>query len=447
MKSKVIKKHYLKITFVAESPLAVGSGRNEVTDKDIIRRKSGEPFIPGASIAGVIREFAEEAGVDIKRYFGDVYINRGDDRGNTSGSLKNSESRLLFFDANLTQRQGEEQKQEPIVSTRDQVALDGETKTAIKGAKFDMQIIEPGIEFTTYVLQNVFDEKNEQDLTGLIGTLWTSNQVYLGSKTTRGYGEIRCTSIQECIFDMSVGDDVVKWIEFDMYSNKGWYPFKNACQYQGNRRMVTLKLKLVGGLSVRKYTTDIADDSEISMPDYEQMTAQLPAGKKVPVIPGTSWAGAFRHHMERLQNGSTTIDCYFGKASLHKKGKNTGRKSIIRFSETQITGGKCKVVSRNAIDRFTGGTVDKALFTERVHYGGETYLKISFDDQIPCQTKQSLAATILDLHYGFMAIGGLTSVGRGVFRVLSINGHELYPNVDKASDNYQLITKVLEGGA
>ena len=35
MKSKVIKKHYLKITFVVESPLAVGSGRNEMTDKDI----------------------------------------------------------------------------------------------------------------------------------------------------------------------------------------------------------------------------------------------------------------------------------------------------------------------------------------------------------------------------------------------------------------------------
>lgn len=38
------------------------------------------------------------------------------------------------------------------------------------------------------------------------------------------------------------------------------------------------------------------------------------------------------------------------------------------------------------------------------------------------QLKRALAASIADLHAGFLAIGGLTSVGRGVFEVTGING-------------------------
>ena len=36
--------------------------------------------------------------------------------------------------------------------------------------------------------------------------------------------------------------------------------------------------------------------------------------------------------------------------------------------------------------------------------------------------KQALAATITDLHYGFLAVGGETSIGHGLFEIIKING-------------------------
>ena len=87
--------------------------------------------------------------------------------------------------------------------------------------------------------------------------------------------------------------------------------------------------------------------------------------------------------------------------------------------------------TRNAIDRFTGGTVDGALYSEKTYYCGRTSLMISCDfsdredqDNISAEEKRRLAgvlaAAILDLDNGYMAVGGLTAVGRGLFRAEKI---------------------------
>ena len=66
--------------------------------------------------------------------------------------------------------------------------------------------------------------------------------------------------------------------------------------------------------------------------------------------------------------------------------------------------------------------MDTALFTEKTYYGGTTELIISVDRCVEDSVKNTLAAAIADLHNGFLAIGGLTAVGRGLFEVRSVNG-------------------------
>ena len=56
--------------------------------------------------------------------------------------------------------------------------------------------------------------------------------------------------------------------------------------------------------------------------------------------------------------------------ALKKSKDKENRKSCIRFSESRIEGGKWVTYTRNAIDRFTGGTVDGALYTEKTYYNG-----------------------------------------------------------------------------
>lgn len=66
-KIRKIKKYY-RIEFELTSPLAVGSGENNITDKDIVRDGRGIPYIPGSSLAGVYRSLF--SGETQDRYFG-----------------------------------------------------------------------------------------------------------------------------------------------------------------------------------------------------------------------------------------------------------------------------------------------------------------------------------------------------------------------------------------
>ena len=102
-------------------------------------------------------------------------------------------------------------------------------------------------------------------------------------------------------------------------------------------------------------------------------------------------------------------------------------KSQIYFSESEIKGAVEKVLTHNAIDRFTGGIIDRALYTEKTWFNGKTKLKIQLDarkkafnrenneETIEKEFYAALSAAILDLHLGILSVGGLTSIGRGIF--------------------------------
>ena len=431
------KKKYYKITFKLESPLAIGSGENTYTDKDIIKDSRGVPYIPATAIAGVTRELITKKISDkntIEYFFGskDKNKTKGEDFCN---------SNLIFYDANISQSNTNH-----YVSVRDSVALD-EYKTAKKGAKFDMEILEPGIEFVTFIEENLEADKN--DVADMIGQFFLNNQVSFGGKTMRGYGAISDVSVGYKEFDFSNNsDDIDKWLNFDVYNESNWRPVtKEDSEYD---KCISLKLEQVGGISIRRYTTRPAPDKNTAVPDYEQLTVHN-GEEAVPTIPGTSWAGAIRHRMQEFLRAEASndnsvkksIDKIFGY--VDGEGNNAKARSRIMFSETRILGGLDKQISRNAIDRFTGGTVDGALYTESTHYGGTTELKIAYnsdnDGKMDEKEVSALAATLCDLHYGFLAVGGETSIGRGLFHILMINDKEIN---QEENNVYGIIKKEIE---
>lgn len=416
---RIIGKNYYRITFRLVSPLSVGSGINNETDKDIMRNSLGNPFIPGSAVAGVCRElFNDMDKADIKKYFGYV---------STEEKEENQSSVIVFYDANIVEK---DQKNYHI-SRRDCVALD-EYKTAKKGAKFDMEILEPGVRFVTYVEQNIMSETDVL-IADDIMKHWLSGRVCFGSKTMRGYGEIGHVKIEKLSFDFLNKKDVEKWLEFDMY-NDTWIGIQKVVSVPEPKKQIELALRQKGGISIRRYTTDISENEDALMPDSEQLTV-IQGNEKVPVIPGTTWAGAFLHHMKELFP-KLNEKKLFGMISDDEK-----KKSVIRFSETQLKGGVAKILTRNAIDRFTGGTVTTSLFTEKTYYDGTTVLKISFrnTEVLEEKVKKTLAATIADLHNGFLGIGGLTSIGRGLFCVTAINEK----SVGEEDDIYNIVMDIL----
>ena len=502
----LIKKKFYRIEFELESPLAIGSGQNVLTDKDIIRDARGIPFIPGSAMAGLGRSILkkyepskdtsdgnalngddvvqkkedsvraaatatdqdmkgrpEEDGIDdspwLQHYLG--YVKISTEKNTDAWSY---ESRIIFYDARI--REEDELKIE--VSERDGVGLD-EWKTARKGAKYDYEIIEPGVRFATIIEQDIYDNQGSGDniksekkkdrresvpeiddpVADLIAKEWlTPGSVYLGAKTSRGYGEVKNVVIITKEFDFKNAESVREYAAFDPFNSKAWnaaHSFKCDSNLQKwlpkseDRYPLKLRLRLSldGVILIRKYSTQAEDGK--TLPDFSQLCLHGSGSKQdsVPVIPGTSWAGAFRAQMERLIPGST--EGYFGLVDRKNKQK---KKSAIRFSETRVVGSRPKQISRNAIDRFSGGTVDGALFTEEAWYGssdepkagcekqtgtgGEcTVLEISFGKDTSDVFDRALAASIADLHFGFMTVGGAASVGRGRFKIRSINGEEI----------------------
>jgi hypothetical protein len=211
----------------------------------------------------------------------------------------------------------------------------------------------------------------------------------------------------------------------------------NIWTLKDNNRL-SLKLRLEGGLSIRRYSTECSDEE--SAPDQEQLTTvnfDKNGSEEVAVIPGTTWAGAIGHRMEELIKSSKVKEVEISKDYIQKYyyfgtvDSKVKEKSLIYFNESKLTGGQFKKMSRNAIDRFLGSTAEGALFTEKIYIGGETTLDISFGDPYNTAVSYSddfikaLAATLTDLHEGYLAVGGATSVGRGIFSILKINGVKL----------------------
>ncbi len=453
----MIKKYY-KIQFKLISPLSVGCGKNQVTDSDIILDSQGLPYIPGTSLAGVYRRiFSDETG---EQYFGANLTEEKIQESSQKGKNTLTESSVAIYDAYILD------PKKCVVTKRDMVALD-EYKTAIPGAKFDFQILEPGAEFVTYIEQTMEDGK-EQYIADEIAYAWQQGNIKLGAKTGRGYGRTKSVKIFGRCFNLKEKEELSGWLKFDMYEEDCWsavdlpvclsregngsehiqlekiYKDKGIRLRENRSVCIRIGLQQTGGISVRQYTTEAGEA------DYMQMQRK----DETPVIPGTSWAGAFRAQMGRLNpyfaKDSALAGVFFGKMKGEKAEES--HKTRITFSESELERGKWVTYTRNAIDRFTGGTVDGALYTEKTYYNGTAQLDITCDfeglkqDEIRSFVK-TLAGAILDLHAGYMSVGGLTSVGHGLFHITKIivNQKEINFKNEEDEKRYKKLWSVIAG--
>ena len=372
---------YYQLKIRLASPLSIGSGESESTDHDVFVDGNRNPVIPATSISGVLRAFVGgDAAVEL---FGEISKKDGE---------KTIPSRIRVYDALCTKGN------KNYISNRDFVKL--KDKVAVKGAKFDCQVVETGAEFTAYceLLDCSFESVLESALAAL-----SNGIIGLGSKTTRGFGRVNL-SVKKRVFK-----DVDNWLDFTMFEESEWASLQPLSLKDTISDIVVIHIGLrsLGGLSIREYSTDI------DMPDYKTLSLKTRSNYS-PVIPGSSWAGAFRDRCAQILTGEEITD-YFGEVN---ETTAKSQKSQIRFSESIISGGTPKDVTRNSIDRFSGATKSGALYTERTYYYGETALEIT----VPYNERliAAVGVCLADLHNGFLTVGGLSSIGRGLFQITDI---------------------------
>lgn len=390
----------MKIKGQLASPLAIGSGEDIDTDMDIIRDWEGNPFVPGTACAGALRQWL-------------IYSNCQNDIDSLFGSNKRNEkdfrqSRLFVSDIIFTN---------PKVTVRNHVHL--VHKTAVDMNKFDVEAIETGTAFT--MLLEYFERESskgnadevliERIIQGIV-----SGELKLGGKTNRGYGKLSVNKVFKKVFDYTTKEVVEDWLD--------WTPEKDMAEvsfseFEDNRtpfESITLHLQIKQTLLIQDYKTE--DDL-----DYTYLTSN---GKAV--IPGTTWAGAFRQRFQDilgcLGNNKEYVEHVVSALFGSKLDNDEGSPSVLQFEESIIGNYEPLKRTRNAIDRFSGATIDGALFTGESVCKGTTELTIRWkkNTRIFGDTSDQVIRGILywlvqDLHHGLLAVGGETSVGRGVFEL------------------------------
>lgn len=386
MSNKVKEKIVFAAQVTVSSPLCVSNGEGEYTDCDVMRDYTGKPFVPGSSLAGAMRGYVSQIKADTELFGID---------GKESRMSPLRVSDLLFTDVK--------------VGTRDGVKL--ENKLAVDKSKYDMEVLETAggylfLELT--VREHDFAKKG-----GWLNSLYKVfsaievGDICFGGNKTRGFGRIHIEKLFSKVFDAS---NLEEWLEYKK-EIETLTELKKELWFQPQKdelfQVFRVPLKLTGGISIRKYSTKPGE------PDYEHITYN-----GTPIVPGTSWNGAIRQQCQNLlkqmghKKPARAIQDWFGFVE-----ESDACQSQVVISESEISGGEALVLTRNKINRFDASTVEEALYTEKSHFEGTTELVIKIRKTAPdfLAICGLVLLVIKDIENGYLAIGGQTAVGRGIF--------------------------------
>lgn len=398
--ASIVKKIIIKGELVLDSPLLIGSGAEGVeTDIRVLKDRDGVPYIPGTSLAGGLRASMGEMTAD--GLFGCV------------ASESPWQSMVKIADVVLA---GAE------LTVRDGVSLDTYTKSTIKGHKYTYEAIERGargqlhIEVTLRQSVAEIAEKVENMVLIRIAMRLAAG-LHVGALTTKGFGRVRLAGGRMSIYDFS-----------DFAAVQSYLMGREA---PGTLDIVASpEMALALGAADLTVRADFALDSALLVRDYDGVSegdvtiaARQKKSRDDYVIPGTSIKGALRHRAEELVDmlgkSRAFIDGLMGQPS----GAATKQKSRLTVEECYIRAGvKEAQQSRNRIDRFTGGTVDSALFTEVPVWqerAGEATVRLELSVREASAAEAGLMLYLLrELWQGRLPLGGEASIGRGALRGL-----------------------------
>ena len=450
---------YYQCRFTQLSPLRIGTGEGEETDSDVMKDRRGLPFLPGSGIAGVLRDYLPED--TAKRLFGciDPDPEKPDTAKEKTSARKRNvqriESRILVSDATLPAGLSKDAFR---IVNRDGVGLN-DRGTAKNRAKYDFEVVECGKPYTAVL--EISETAAEADIAALETVLrdFIRNGVSFGARTTRGYGRMR-VEIRKREFTFPA--DLDTWLKFDPMDAEAFDGdpktelLKAGAGISSDVIHIEAQLHMNGSFSVRQPLAKPPEQAEGDTERSQTITVRtfpddgpIYNMEKCPVIPGTAWAGSFRHYMRNLIAASvpdvetresllTDLDTMFGVVGEKQK-----RRSDIRFAETVVKGSHSYTVTRIAVDRFTNAPRNQGLFTTEVAADGNGVLQIELAAaHLPGENKTALlrllAAALNDLHLGLLTAGGQGSVGRGICEItaIKVNGADVTEAVRICNTDY-----------
>ena len=458
-----------RITLEALSPLVIGSGNKNIKTDSVVAKDVNElPYIPATTLAGLIRHSLPEK--EQKRWMG--YQTKEESYG----------SQLILSEAKILSENGKpidglNTKSDAITELCKQLPIRQHVRinhqgVAEKNGKFDEEIVPKGMRFC-FEMELMSEEDDNEIMDKILSTI-QSKGFRIGSGCRSGFGQISVINILHKKLDLSTPEDLKLYLsKSSSLENiwEGFEPYSPTINTNTDYTSYELTLQptdfMFFGAGFGDEHSDMTFVRESVVQWDNNNRASIIEKEKVILIPGSSVKGALAHrtayHYNKLkgcfadgksaeelqrhvgkQNGAVKL--LFGSEG-DNKGKNKRRGSILisDIIQTQTKELEKKVLNHVKIDRFTGGAVPGALFSEEVLYAPKVSftLEILLDKAAITEFKENkedkednvdknkaleaFETALIDLCKGCLPLGGGVNRGNGTFKgILKKNGETIY---------------------
>lgn len=442
--SKYSHRYLARFIIEAETPIAVGSGEKDIeTDSLVALDVNGLPYLPGTTIAGVLRSMFDT--ID-KQLWG--YQEKDGGHGSeiifSEGRILNSKGEVIdglqsnaVFNDDILQHY-------TYLPIRQHVRISSKG-VAEDAGKFDEQVVCAGTRFC-FEMEMVSDSENKAKFEELINAV-RMETFRIGGGSRKGFGKIKVVSVKTADIDLRNREQANLYLEKSSNlkdCNEWWNGWTNQGQTDAidTDKYVTYHIELCPQDFIF-FGSGLADENgDADMTTAKAKRIHWDSGscgrmqEYLILIPASSLKGALRHRVaynfnKIKQNFIDTkegipdtpqneaVKALFGFADADQQRGNVLFSDIIVDPDKQKTEAQTHLFNHVAIDRFTGGTINGALFTEQADYVyGQTYetdILVRKDALTDPDIKAAWERTLDDLRSGLLPLGGSTNRGHGIF--------------------------------
>lgn len=439
----------------AETPLVISSGvKNMLTDSPILKDVNGFPYIPGTSIAGVVRHNLGED--KAKRLFGFKDSQNKKDSGLTNGS------EIIFSEAKMVGPDGTvldgivdlDSLDQRWVSRFGRLPKRSHVRISDKGVaedkgKFDEEVIYKGTRFAFDIELVTSSANDKSECFSDVLTELGKETFRIGGGSRSGFGKVKVESLKKKDFDLHKAKDLEEYLKTSSSLNADYSTWEEVTDVADasdgwiryDLTLTPVDFFLFGaGLGDNDVDDIVVRESFIV---WENGRGRFKDG--AILIPAASLKGVLSHRVAFHYNAKNKV--FAMKTHPDDFGNNSGNfnlavRELFGYqdddSEISQKRGDClfsdiigeyetseKVLNHVSIDRFTGGAIDGALFSEKVVDGKDRNLefrtsilvkKPSESTEIFIEALDCLERALKDIDRGTLPLGGGSGRGHGIFK-------------------------------
>lgn len=432
--TKYVYRFLARIVVEALTPIAVGTGEKDVlSDALVVVDVNGLPYIPGSSLAGVMRHAWEKV-------YQEVLFGKHDTSDCWGSRVIVSDARMVGHGGKVMDGFCEEDMQDEFLKrferlpVRQHVRINHQGSGA-KSGKFDEQVVFKGCRFC-FDLELLSEDGDSAPFEALLNLFYQGN-FRVGGSIRHGFGQIGVVKCKTLVLNLNKTDDLERYLQYSS-SLKEEFP---GCDYQtlqSATELIHYQLHLQpenfflfgsgfgdADADMTPVTEDYIVWDENGNPRFE---------KQRGLIPASSVKGALAHrvayHWNRLQG-------FFADQNPEKLDNLENSAVVTLFGSADAKNPKCghtffsdlyletsvptKLLNHVVIDPFTGGAAEMMLFAEKTFDGSKNQENLVFDiwvEKTAIQDntiKDAFECALRDLCSGRLPLGGGVNRGHGAF--------------------------------